>query len=78
MNTPLNTSWSLDFKSLLNVPATGRAPGEVTRTTVDLSLLGANNGQVANGVFGCRCSTNPSGLTPEQVAAAQRENGVTA
>lgn len=49
------------------------APG----ASIDLNALGVGpigHGSAAEQVFGCRCSTNPSGLSPAEIAAAQAQN----
>ena len=54
-------------------PAAPAAP----LANVDLNALGVGpigHGSPAEQVFGCRCSTNPSGLSPAEVAAAQAQN----
>lgn len=44
---------------------------------VDLNAMGVGpigHGSPAEQIFGCRCSTNPSGLSPAEIAAAQAQN----
>ncbi len=50
-----------------------QAPG----ASIDLNALGVGpigHGSPAEQVFGCRCSTNPSGLSPAEIAQAQSQN----
>jgi hypothetical protein len=54
-----------------------QAPAAAPLASVDLAALGVGpigHGSPAEQVFGCRCSTNPSGLSPAEIAAAQAEN----
>ena len=59
-------------------PAAPQAPAAPTQSaSVDLAALGVGpigHGSPAEQVFGCRCSTNPSGLSPAEIAAAQAQN----
>lgn len=53
------------------------APQAAPLAYVDLNALGVGpigHGSPAEQVFGCRCSTNPSGLSPAEIAAAQAQN----
>lgn len=80
------TDWNVNFGRLLswsaaNTAATAApaapAAAPAPLATVDLAALGVGpigHGSPAEAVFGCRCSTNPSGMSPEQIAAAQAEN----
>lgn len=75
----MSTNFSLSgFGSLLapTAPTGGATAGEVKRSVVDLSQIGNDPRLVAPNLFGCTCSTNPSGLSPEELKAAQAANGV--
>ena len=58
--------------------APAQSPAQPTEAAnVDLSALTGGpvgHGSPAEQVFGCRCSTNPSGLSPAEIAAAQAQN----
>lgn len=75
------SDWSTNgLGRLLNWgPAAPQAPAApAQQASVDLAALGVGpigHGSPAEQVFGCRCSTNPSGLSPAEIAAAQAQNG---
>ena len=67
--------WSINWGGVFPAAPAAQTPAGPTQTaSVDLGVLGGGHGTPAHQVFGCNCSTNPSGLSPAEIATAQAEN----